>query len=137
MEYTGKKIFKVVNTNFDFDDCRVKVAVDFGFPKVRDFIKEMSCYWSGCPDESAPFEEHLEFFLQILANRAVHIKMADEYNDYGIQQAFNNEDGYYPLDGSQGIAVLETEFPDVDSSNFEIRSVNDYDGVFKLNPPKF
>lgn len=136
MEYQGKKLFKVTSNQFDFDDCHITVAIDFDFPNVCEIIKEMSCFWGGHPAESAPFGAHLTYFLQTLAHDAVYMSIADRESDYDIQNKFRNREGYYPLDGSAGIALIHTEFPEIDCAEFGIESVKDYDGEFKLEPTR-
>ena len=134
-KYTGKKLFKVINNQFDFHQCHINVAIDFDFPNVREKIKEMSCFWSDHPAESAPFERHLDFWLQILANEAVWLKYDKLFNDYGMQREFIEREGYLPLDGSHGIALIHTEIPDIDYLDFEIHSVTDFNGAFKIERP--
>lgn len=131
---TGKQLF-VIREDGLLDDHEVLVAIDFDFPKVRENIKEMSMFWGGHPGESAPFEEHLDFFLRLTASRVFYLKM-DGYNDYSVAKEFSEMEGYCPLDGTHGILVKTSFFPEIDMDTFRVAEQQPYTGSFEIQPPK-
>lgn len=133
---TGKQLFTIQEDGL-MDDYEVQVAIDFNFPDVHEKIKNMSMYWSGHPEKSAPFEEHLDFFLRVLASDVFYLKTSNNLNDYGVAKLFCQKDGYYPLDGSQGILIKSSFFPGIDSDSFAVKWQKEYRGDFKITLPRF
>lgn len=133
---TGKQLFIIQEYGL-MDNYEVQVAIDFDFPDVHKKIKDMSMYWSGHPEESAPFEEHLDFFLRVLASDVFYLKTSDNLNNYGVAKSFCEQDGYYPLDGSQGILIKSSCFPGIDSDSFAVKWQKEYKGDFEIPRPQF
>ncbi len=130
---TGKQLITVQHGWVS--DIEVSVAIDFDFPEVKQKIKDMSLFWSGHPTETAPFEEHLVFWLGVLANEAYVIKVGENYNNYGVCRAFNENEGYWPLDGTHGIILKSVCGPVLESDEYEISSQEAYTGDFALKVP--
>lgn len=131
---TGKQLF-ILREDGLMDEYEVRIAIDFDFPEVHEKIKEMSI-WSGeHPDESAPFEEHLDFVLRKIAYTACHLK-AGGYNDYGVIKEIEDYDGFYPLDGSCGILIVGSAVPELDMDCFQVDSQQAYVGDFEIPKPK-
>lgn len=133
---TGKQLFVVRETGL-LDDYAVNVAIDFDAPGVKDKIKEMSMFWSGHPHETDPFEKHLDYLLRLIAVDTFYLKTGQGLNNYGVAQEFPEREGYYPLDGSHGILVQSSDFPDVGMDTFEVSIQKEYTGSFEIKPPKW
>ena len=133
---TGKQLFTIRESGL-MDDYEVNVAIDFDLPGVKEKIKEMSMFWGGHPPETAPFEEHLDFLLRLIATDTFYLKTGEGLNDYGVVQEFSEREGYYPLDGSHGILVRSSHFPDIGMDTFEVGTQKEYPGSFEIKPPKW
>lgn len=136
LNITGKQLF-IIREDGLMDDYEVQVAIDFDFPCVKEKIKNMSMFWSGHPEESAPLEEHLDFLLRLIAVDTFYLKNGEGYNDYGVAKEFAEREGYYPLDGSHGILVKTSYFPEVDMDSFRVKTQKAYTGEFEISPPKW
>ncbi|QRQ81091.1 hypothetical protein [Paralysiella testudinis] len=97
----------------------------------------MSVFWSGHPKESAPLEEHLDFLLRLIASDVFYLKIGEGYNDYGVAREFAGRVRYYPLDGTHGILVKTSFFPEVGMDSFRIAEQKAYNGAFEVLPPKW
>ncbi len=133
---TGKQLFTIRESGL-MDDYEVNVAIDFDFPGVKEKIKEMSMFWGSHPPETDPFEEHLDFLLRLIATDTFYLKTGEGLNDYGVVQEFSEREGYYPLDGSHGILVRSSHFPDIGMDTFEVGTQKEYPGSFEIKPPKW
>lgn len=120
-EYTGKVILRVFNREPWFDGVYTLVEIDFDHPDTMEKIKEMSTFRGGSPDKTAPFAEHLKFFLQLVACDAASLERNGELGD--IHEKFRRMEGYYPLDGRHGITLLHTEVPRMKLDEFDIEVI--------------
>lgn len=123
-EYTGAKVFKVFSRQFEYRGNYSIVHIDFDHPDSIEKIKEISNYQLDSPDETAPFVEHLRFFLQLVAYDAAHIERCSNGCD-NIRDKFEGMEGYYPLDGRHGITVIHTEVPLMSLGAFDIAEIQD------------
>ena len=134
---TGKQLFTIRESGL-MDDYEVNVAIDFDFPGVKEKIKEMSMFWGSHPPETDHFEEHLDFVLRLIASDVFYMKKGEGLNDYGVAKEFSEREGYYfPLDGSHGILVRSSHFPDIGMDTFEVGTQKEYPGSFEIKPPKW
>lgn len=133
---TGKQLF-IIREDGLMDDYEVQVAIDFDFPEVREKIKDMSMFWSGHPEESEPFEEHLDFLLRLIATYVFYLKNGERFNDYDVAKEFAEREGYYPLDGTHGILVKTSYFPEIGMDSFRVAEQKNYTGVFEISRPKW
>lgn len=129
LKTTGKRLF-IIRPYEMLDEYEVQIAIDFDFPDVKEKIKEMSLFWGGHPPEEAAFEEHLDFVLRLIAAETYYIKVGKGYNDYGVREEFTDKEGFYPLDGSNGIFLEETSFPEIDMDEFIVGVQQEYTGDF-------
>lgn len=58
---------------------RMKLTIDWEHPNAESWIREMSMFWSGHPGTSAPIEDHLEFFINVMATRAYALSREDKF----------------------------------------------------------
>lgn len=131
LKTTGKRLF-IIRSYEMLDEYEAQIAIDFDFPGVKEKIKEMSLFWGGHPPEEAAFEEHLDFVLRLIAAETYYIKVGKGYNDYGVRKEFTDKKGFYPLDGSNGIFLEETSFPEIYMDEFIVGVQQEYTGDFDI-----
>lgn len=130
----GIKKYKV-HANW-YDNTEIEVTIDFDKELPCDatqyhadfqaLIKESSMFWSGSPSRDAPIEEHLHFFLKVLANSLIWKKAEGVWNDEYIIKTITNDEGFFPLDGSWGVTVdgVCSPMDDLSSDDFEVEQIN-------------
>lgn len=106
----------------------ITVEIDFGFSRqfgektetVNDFIKEMVTFWSGWESRVEENEGSLLLtFLKQLCKQSVFLEFEGNWNTDGVIEKFYTLEGWYPMDGSYGIKLLNV-------SGMEIWEQEDY-----------
>lgn len=123
MDITGKQIFKVA-TNGDLE-ISVTFEIDFNHPKAVEAINASSRFWCSSPEDDALFSEHLEHWLKITADQCYYLNMISSFGmDAGtLIQAMKKEEGYPPLDGSNGITIKDCNFDRYSFEEFEVTQI--------------
>lgn len=107
------------------ENNEVIFEIDFDHPEAKKTIKEMSMSWSDCPIDSAPFEEHLKYWLQIAGRASLGIYLQ---NDDFSAELLSKYECFYPMDGSYGIKISSWYFYIPDPFDYDISMVDiDYD----------
>ena len=133
LKTTGKQLFKV-RLGGEFGDlCEIEVAIDFDMPDVRENIIGMSLFWHGYPSADAPFEMHLQAWLQRLANYCFYNTIEEDLVPEELVESFDTAEGYIPLDGSRGILLKSSWIRDIYDNEFEIVENTEYEGQVEPN----
>lgn len=127
----GRQMFTVTN-EFSFDTYRVKVVIDFDYPNINSVIKEMSMFWADNPGEKAHFEEHLESTLKIMAFDMYALEILEGHTFKAAVEKFKTREGFcYPLDGTCGILIASSHFPQIEVNNFAVEEQDAFAGALK------
>lgn len=114
----GKQKFEVEHTP-TFGS--ITVEIDFTNTKMSDMIKEMVEFWSGWKERLKDnSNDYIKTFLKQLCERSLSIAFEKDYNIDGVISEFDSEEGYYKMDGSDGILL-------VSMSQIEIGEQDDYE----------
>lgn len=101
-------IYKISDWN---NVVKMKVSIDWNHPEAEKWIKEMSMFWSGHPDEDDDIEEHTNYLLERIANDAYYLSRQDDigYSPAKINELVLNDEGYC---GSQQTFLRIYDFED-------------------------
>ena len=117
MEYKGKKQYKVEH-NWNSEIYTV-VEVDFDFPNVLEMMKEMVEFWSGWENRLGWNDgDYVKTFLQQVASWCWTPRL--QYNPWGVRTYFDDREGWVPLDGSNGINILQSETISIEDEDFDV-----------------
>jgi len=123
MNYTGKKQFKVTN-NWD-DDMNCVIEIDFNHPDVVDKIKNMVEFWSGWEDLLYDNDEdYVKAFLKMTGADIQRVALERDYNTQGVRSAYDDREGWYKMDGTDGITILQHSTIEWDEDDFEIEETS-------------
>jgi len=96
-------------------EIRVEINFDYKFQygelqmSMNDMMKEMVDFWSGSEYRLTDNNgNYFETFLKQLCHE-VMILGVDDKNVTGIINEFNNREGWWKIDGSEGIKLLSVE----------------------------
>lgn len=99
-----KKTFLLTYEQISWWDC--KILIDFNHPNIQEKIKAMVQFWIGwesrLDDEDG---DYTKAFLRQIA-REIYIISFDGWNKEGVIQQFEEREGWYSMDGSNGIEIL-------------------------------
>jgi hypothetical protein len=99
-------------------ECKIEIA---DTEQTQAAIKEMVEFWGG-------WEQRLKFndgnytmtFIKDIA--PIILDLSKEWNFQGILDQFKEMEGYYELNGSQGITLLEVDHLSYDEDDFYIQA---------------
>ncbi|MCX8749218.1 hypothetical protein J3U75_07460 [Snodgrassella sp. B3088] len=104
-----------------YENNEIVFEIDFDHPEAKKTIKEMSRYWVGSPDEDAPIEHHLEFWLQIAGSTSYRIYCERlRFSDTYLSVA----DGFCDMDGRFGIKIISWNYFMPEPEDFEVSMVD-------------
>jgi hypothetical protein len=84
-------------------------------------MQEMIIFWSDGKERLKLNEGDItKTFLQQLAREICFILADYDYSLEGLIEKFNDREGYWPMDGSNGITIMEIDGFDIPSGEFEI-----------------
>lgn len=107
-----KKIYKF---NYDFGNAEVSFEVDlnrFTYSMANDTLEFFT--WGYDPDADPIDEVMIKYAISV-----IKMAMSESLNKYGIMNAFQFQEGYYLIDGSDGILLTQLEVSDFDTSLLE------------------
>jgi hypothetical protein len=115
-----EKIYKI--THFDlFFDCKIKIDED----KAKEPIKEMVEFWGGWERKLESNEGNYTLtFLKMLSMKIILLGLYQNLNLFGIKEEFKGLEGWAPMDGSQGITILEIDEAIIDYDNLHIEKLS-------------
>lgn len=120
-KFTGKQFFNVNNGAFVSPEISAKFEIDFNHPNVKETIIEMNRSWAFSPDRSAPFEEHLIYWLKLATCTLYRV-----YNDTSLESAkqldehlWNHEEGF-AYGRYIGIKVIYFYSESIDMDTFSV-----------------
>ena len=124
--YKGKKIFVVRHE----PTCgEISVEIDFDKTNTRSnnevpmlvIIEEMVLFWMNGENLIDVYGgDVVKAFLQNLCHRCLCLELEYDRNTIGIIELFKNQEGYIPMDGSEGIRLVSV-------SGMELTEQFDYD----------
>lgn len=112
MEYIGKQKFTVEHA------CggEITVEIDFDYQfkpfrpevkSVKEAIVEMVEFWANWKtDLKENGNDYVKTFLKKLCYKVLCLEVEYQCNESGIIRKINEEEGYYPIDGSVGIKLI-------------------------------
>ncbi len=128
----GKKTFEV---NYSPTWANITVEIDFDMEfkvgktetmKTTQAIKEMVEFWSGYLERlSLNKGDYLHTFLKSLAHEVFLIQLEGNWNTEGVIDQFENREGWFNMDGSCGINIIDVE-------GVELSRQGDYDIIEKV-----
>jgi len=122
MIYKGKKQFKVEHEYHD--EISSIIQIDFEHKDIWELMHQAVAFYNKIPDDIEK-EELVEQFLQHLASSVWFFGANNNENTYGIINTIENEEGYFKVDGSQGVHLLSHEVIDAsEDSNYTITEVS-------------
>lgn len=105
-----------------YSDIYTIVEIDFDFPRVEDKIRQMVEFWAGWEHKLKVNEgDYLKTFLQQVASWCWSPRQT--YNTWALVGWFNEEEGWFPLDGTHGITILQSETIEIEDGEFEVSEV--------------
>ena len=117
-DYNGKKIFII-----EYDLWRMRVSIDFESYKVKEKIKEMVEFWVEWEDKlSICNNDYVLTFFRMLG--CAVIEQAVNWSTGGIIKYFNNAEGWYPLNGSYGITILNVNYWNWKFEEFTVKMIS-------------
>lgn len=114
----NRKVYKVEHMP---TESNVVVEIDFDYkPKrhenITEAMEEVITFFSGGRFRLSENNGNvLETFLCQLTDYALKIAIGNNYNEYGIINEIGESEGYFPVDGSEGILILSVEQPTFDT----------------------
>lgn len=123
MKYEGKKQFKVTHGWHQEMSCVVEIYFDF--PSTFDRIREMVEFWAGWEKRlSWNHGDYVKTFLQMVGGRVQDMALSEGLDTWCIRSAFAKLEGWYPMDGSEGINILRHSTLVYDCDDFEVQEVS-------------
>lgn len=112
MNYTGKQKFTVEHASGG--EIIVEIDFDYQFKpfkpelkSVKEAIVEMVEFWSNWKtDLKENGNDYVKAFLKKLCCKVLCLEVEYQCNEEGIIRKINEEEGYYPIDGSIGIKLI-------------------------------
>lgn len=107
---------------------RMKVSIDWNHPDAERWVKEMSMFWSGHPDEDDDIKAHVAFLLENIANDAYCLSREDGigFSPAKINELVLNSEGYC---GSQQTFLKIYDFVDETKPRDMVWSVEEMGGA--------
>jgi hypothetical protein len=114
------KLYKVRDTWNP--DVFCKVQIDHDHPKFELALAEMVEFWSGWEDVLVDNHgDYLRAFLKMLGAHVAYLAM--EWNIHGVKAQLIEQEGWYPLDGSYGIELIDCGSVQFEPDYFEIEEL--------------
>lgn len=124
MAYKGKKQFNVENRLND--EIFSIIQIDFDHESIWELMHQAVAFFNKIPEDIEQ-EDLLERFLQHLASSVWFFGANNKESTYGLRDTISNEEGYFNLDGSQGVYLLQHEVIDgSDDDNYDFKEVSGY-----------
>ena len=103
------------------------IAIDHS-PEVDARIKEMVEHWTGYKGRLADNKgDYTKTFLQDLAREINYIQAEYNYNLEGVIGEFDNRDGYYKMDGTMGITIVDIDDFEMQHSEYVVTEIANQD----------
>lgn len=82
--------------DFWYEMVHMKLTIDWSHSDVDAGIREMSMFWAGHPAVDASIEEHLEFFIEVMAARAYELSRENKlsFNEDKIHELVFDSEGF-------------------------------------------
>lgn len=125
MDYKGIKQFNVENRLND--EIFSIIQIDFDHKDIWELMHQAVAFFHKIPEDIEK-EDLLERFLQHLASSVWFFGANNNENTYGLRNTIENQEGYFKVDGSQGVYLLEHEVIDgSDDSDYSFKEVSGYE----------
>lgn len=87
-------------------------------------IKEMVDFWADSEDElDGNGGDYTKTFLQYLGRAAMLDGISENHNLLGVLSYFEENEGWYPMDGSYGIKITYVEELEFSNDQFQVEEV--------------
>lgn len=104
--------------NYNFHEAYSSFKVDTE-KLTAENAKMMLKFFSWNYDEEA---DPVDQLMLKYGMKAIEIATAENYNTYGVQEWFNETEGFLALDGSQGIELLNVSRYEFDEDNLSLET---------------
>jgi hypothetical protein len=108
-------------------ECQVQIDHDFLIDvageqwTIEKVMHEMIVFWSGGPGRIKENTGDItKTFLQQLAAEIQQIQVENNYTLEGVIEEFTNHEGWWPMDGSAGIKILDVDDFEFSFSEYEV-----------------
>ena len=127
---TGKHIYKVEGEMYF--ELKVEIDYDKVLPEpfkqtktVESIIKETVEFWHGWEEVLKEHNgDYIKAFLFYLGKHSFRELQNTAYSLDGLIDHFSKEEGWYPVDGTMGITIIDFDEPQIDERAWIINEVN-------------
>lgn len=125
------KVIKLANIKrYEIDyDGKANVTVEIDHDIVTEAnLHELNNFWSNAEWRVEKHDGVLNAVLKMLAAQVIQIQFTAGYTTPGLIRQFdwdsgNGQEGWPPMDGSQGIKIIDTEDLEIDYDDMSIKSI--------------
>jgi len=103
------KKFTLYYGGFKDEYVVLQVTDEFTKEKAEEFIGFFS--WS---DQFTKSPDPIVEAVYRIASECLYVGKTGDLSFYGVQNSFENKEGFFMLDGSEGIELLEAEFSEIE-----------------------
>lgn len=100
----------VYEFNYNSYEATAEFVVDTDIFKPEDAKELLEFFSWDYDEENDPIEELMKKYAMM----AIKVATAENYNEYGVQSWFEENEGFIPIDGSKGIILTH-----IDSYRFD------------------
>lgn len=90
----------------------VVIAVDTDIADEK-LWEDLSSFWSS--HKARKREGCKRKMLEMLANTCFEVQVGNDYNSFGVMNAFEDREGWCRMDGSMGILIVSVDIIEFDS----------------------
>lgn len=123
MEYKGKMQFNVKHSSYE--DITCVIEIDFDAELLIENIKETVQFWSGWQDRLDINDgDYVKTFIQQLASNVQWVALKNNYNTFGVRSEFADMEGWFEMDGSKGVTLLQHTTIEYEDFEFDVHQTS-------------